>query len=233
MRWSTRRWRCCWPRHGPQRLAGRASQDGFFIFGEVSDDELADCAHEALARLQRGESSLAVSPLCGTNIAVAGLLAAGAATAVLSRNRTRFGNAFTAAMLGVFLSQPLRPAGTEARDDPTGPRRHRDRPHPPRDGQAEEGAHAGGRGVAEAHPPTLRICGAPPHTPLPGGIETWFSILSRQALRRSSFRSPREVRDRIDAFIAAYNRDARPLRWRAAKVHPVDLKRSPTFVTEH
>ena len=94
-------------RHGPQRLAGRASRDGFFIFGEVGDDELADCAHEALERLQRGEASLAVSPLCGTNIAVAGLLAAGAAAAVLSRDRARFGNAFTAAMIGVILSQPL------------------------------------------------------------------------------------------------------------------------------
>ncbi len=94
-------------RHGPQRLAGRASPDGFFIFGEVSDEELADCADEALTRLQRGEASLAVSPLCGTNIAVASLLAAGAATAVLSRNRSHFGNAFTAAMAGVILSQPL------------------------------------------------------------------------------------------------------------------------------
>jgi hypothetical protein len=94
-------------RHGPQRLAGRASGDGFFFLGEVSSEELTDSAREALTRLQRGEASLAVSPLCGTNIAMAGLLAAGAATMSLSRGRGRFGNAFSAAMVGVLLSQPL------------------------------------------------------------------------------------------------------------------------------
>ncbi len=57
-------------RHGPTRLAGRASGDGFFIFGDIEEGELTSCAHEALERLQRGESGLAVSPLCGTNIAV-------------------------------------------------------------------------------------------------------------------------------------------------------------------
>ena len=94
-------------RHGPQRMAGRASGDGFFFLGDVSSEELMDSAREALSRLQRGEASLAVSPLCGTNIAMAGLLAAGAATMSLSRGRGRFGNAFSAAMLGVVLSQPL------------------------------------------------------------------------------------------------------------------------------
>ncbi len=50
--------------------------------------------------------------------------------------------------------------------------------------------------------------------------EVWFSILSRQALKHSSFGTAREVRDRIDAFIQAYNRDARPFRWRASDVRP-------------
>jgi hypothetical protein len=96
-------------RHGPQRLAGRASAHGFFILGKVDERELQSCAEEALRRLQRGEGSLAVSPLCGTNIAVTSLLAAGAATAVLStgRARERFGNAFTATMLAVIAGQPL------------------------------------------------------------------------------------------------------------------------------
>jgi transposase len=84
-----------------------------------------------------------------------------------------------------------------------------------------------------ARHPNVHFHFTPTHASWLNQIETWFSILSRQALRGSSFRSPREVRDRIDAFIAAYNRNALPFRWRAAKVHPVDLKRSPTFVTEH
>jgi len=96
-------------RHGPTRLAGRASGDGFFLLGDVDQDELADCAREALERLQAGQSMLAVSPLCGTNIAVAGVLAAGAATAVLVTGalRERFANAFVAAMLGVVAAQPV------------------------------------------------------------------------------------------------------------------------------
>ena len=95
-------------RHGPTRLAGRASGNGFFLMGQIDEGELQDCAREALARLQNGEASLAVSPLCGTNIAVAGLFAASAATAVLSTGprRSRFGNAFTAAMFAVILAQP-------------------------------------------------------------------------------------------------------------------------------
>ena len=97
-------------RHGPTRLAGRASSDGFFILGDIDGEELMSCAREALDRLQRGESSLAVSPLCGTNIAVAGLLAAAGATGVLAGGEGRrrsFPNAFTAAMIGVLAAQPL------------------------------------------------------------------------------------------------------------------------------
>lgn len=94
-------------RLGPRRMAGRASGDGFFLFGDVTPDEIADGAREALSRLQAGESTLAVSPHCGTNIAMAGLLAAGAASMSLSRGRGQFGNAFLGAMLGVVLSQPL------------------------------------------------------------------------------------------------------------------------------
>lgn len=99
-------------RHGPRRLAGRATADGFYILGRVDEVTLRSCAEEALSRMQRGESGLAVSPLCGTNIAVTGAMTAVATMATLSRDRgigirDRFGNAFTAAMLGVVLAQPL------------------------------------------------------------------------------------------------------------------------------
>ncbi len=96
-------------RSGPRRLAGRATHDGFFLFGDVTEDEALWCAEDALRRLQAGQASLAVSPLCGTNIAVAGFMAAAAATAVLSIGSAhgRFPNAFLAAMLGVIFAQPL------------------------------------------------------------------------------------------------------------------------------
>ncbi len=96
-------------RHGPTRLAGRASGDGFFILGDMDPEELTASAHEALGRLKAGESGLAVSPLCGTNIAVTGFLAAFAATMVLSRRREggRLPDAWVAAMLGAIAAQPI------------------------------------------------------------------------------------------------------------------------------
>ena len=95
-------------RHGPTRLAGRAMMDGFVIIGDIDPDELTDSAREALRRLQSGESSLAVSPLCGTNIAVSAFMSALAATAVLATGslRSRLPNAFMAAMIGAIAGQP-------------------------------------------------------------------------------------------------------------------------------
>ncbi len=74
--------------------------------------------------------------------------------------------------------------------------------------------------------PNVHFHFTPTHASWLNQIEVWFSILSRQALKHSSFRSPGEVRDRIDAFIQAYNRDASPFRWRAAAVHPSSPRRS-------
>ena len=95
-------------RRGPTRLAGRASASGFVILGDLETEEVAAAAHEALRRLQAGEASLALSPLCGTTIAVGAGLCALAATLVLATGRpwTRFPNAFTAAALAAVGGQP-------------------------------------------------------------------------------------------------------------------------------
>lgn len=71
-----------------------------------------------------------------------------------------------------------------------------------------------------ARHPNVHFHFTPTHASWLNQVEVWFSILSRQALKRSSFRSAHEVRERIDAFIRAYNRDARPFRWAAASVRP-------------
>lgn len=97
-------------KHGPMRIAGRASHNGFLLYADVTPEEVTACAREALRRMQSGQASLAVTPLCGTNIAMAGLLAATAATAVLSFGsgpRGKFSNAFVASMLAVIAAQPL------------------------------------------------------------------------------------------------------------------------------
>jgi hypothetical protein len=95
---------------GPDlRLIGRASGDGFFIYGDVPPVALADCARDGLERLQRGEAFWAVTPLCGTNLATAGVLASVASFAVLgdSPRKDKLGSAMFAGIIAVTLAQPL------------------------------------------------------------------------------------------------------------------------------
>lgn len=99
-------------RQGPMRVVGRASPDGFFVWANVATDRLREFAAEALARLQRGEAHLAVSPLCGTNLVVAGVLAGGGAYAAAAMGRRAgrldgLSGAMVAALLGVIAAQPL------------------------------------------------------------------------------------------------------------------------------
>src|SRR2546428_9036412 len=91
-------------RHGPMRVVGRAVPDGFYIYGDVPTERLRELADEALTRLQRGEADLAVSPLCGRNIAVAGVLAGLGSSAARAAGPRRAGGvsgAIMAAMLAV------------------------------------------------------------------------------------------------------------------------------------
>lgn len=97
-------------RLGPElRLVGRASGDGFFIYGDVPSDLLAECAAEGLARMKRGEAYWAVTPLCGTNIAAGAVLASLSTMAVLgtAQRRDRMGNAIFASMLALVAAQPV------------------------------------------------------------------------------------------------------------------------------
>ena len=71
-----------------------------------------------------------------------------------------------------------------------------------------------------ARHPNVHFHFTPTHASWLNQVEVWFSNLARQALKHSSFRSVREVRERIDAFIRSYNRQAQPFRWQAATVHP-------------
>jgi len=68
--------------------------------------------------------------------------------------------------------------------------------------------------------PDVHFHFTPTHASWLNQVETWFSILSRSALRGSSFTSVRAVCERIDSFIRDYNRSCRPFRWRAKAVAP-------------
>ena len=61
-----------------------------------------------------------------------------------------------------------------------------------------------------------RICFSftPKHASWLNQIEIWFSILVRKLLRRGSFKSIAELKQRIEAFIAYFNETmAKPFRW--------------------
>jgi hypothetical protein len=44
-------------------------------------------------------------------------------------------------------------------------------------------------------------------------IETWFGIITRQAIRRGTFRSVKDLTAAIGAFIDAYNDRCEPFAW--------------------
>ena len=92
------------------RMVGRATGDGYYLYADVPTSLLEESTAEALARLKGGEGHLAVTPLCGTNIAVAGAMTAVAALLALGNgtNRTeKLPNAILASMLAVIAAQPV------------------------------------------------------------------------------------------------------------------------------
>jgi putative transposase len=46
-------------------------------------------------------------------------------------------------------------------------------------------------------------------------VETWFHIITQKAIRRGSFRSTKQLRDKIDQFVKDYNSTSRPYIWTA------------------
>jgi hypothetical protein len=100
----------------PMRMmGGHSNPSGFFIIGDVSTEDIAQAASEALARLRAGESGLAIHPGCGTNLATSALLGASFAWFVMRGARSTSGRmlrlpfAFGFALLGLAISRPLGP----------------------------------------------------------------------------------------------------------------------------
>ena len=64
-------------------------------------------------------------------------------------------------------------------------------------------------------------------------IETWFGILSRQAIRRGSFRSVKELIAMITAFTAQWNEGSTPFHWvKTADQILAKAVRKPTAIGE-
>lgn len=90
------------------RMVGRATRDGYYLYADVPTELLEECTYEALHRLKAGEGHLAVSPLCGTNLAVAGALAGTASLIAVGNGRRseRLPSVVMASMLAVIAAQP-------------------------------------------------------------------------------------------------------------------------------
>jgi hypothetical protein len=93
------------------RVVGRTTPSGFYLYGNLTTKEVRSAVEEAIARLQGGETHLAVHPHCGTNLATAGFLAGlSAFVALLPRSRRRLDQlpfAILAATLATIAAQPL------------------------------------------------------------------------------------------------------------------------------
>ncbi len=97
------------------RLVGRSDWDGFTIYGDVDTQELRRAVAEGLVRLGGDERWLAVHPRCGTNLAVATLLAGGVAlNAFWSPVRSRWGRFLSTTVAAIAALLAARPLGTAA-----------------------------------------------------------------------------------------------------------------------
>lgn len=94
-------------------LVGRSTPNGFYLYGDVASEAVAQAAQDALDRMRAGERQLAIHPNCGTNFVTAGLAAALAAFLGFSGARGWRGRAeriplvAALATLGLILAQPL------------------------------------------------------------------------------------------------------------------------------
>ena len=67
-----------------RKFNGFSNDDGFFVQGVRSLEEVDDAAREAISRLQAGEKKLAIHRNCGTTIVAANLIAAVAFISVIA-----------------------------------------------------------------------------------------------------------------------------------------------------
>jgi hypothetical protein len=60
-----------------ESLGGLSTDQGFYLYGQVSREDLQRAVNRALERLRGGEWDLAVHPRCGTNLSVSLMVTAG------------------------------------------------------------------------------------------------------------------------------------------------------------
>lgn len=66
-----------------------------------------------------------------------------------------------------------------------------------------------------AQRPRYHIHYTPTYSSWLNQVERWFGLITQRAIRRGSFRSVKELVQKIDAFVQHYNRSSRPFLWTA------------------
>ena len=97
-------------------LAGFSDTRGFWVLGDIDSEALVEAIEEARARLVAGEHHLAIHPNCGTNFAVAGIVAGFFGWLSMLRmgkdwkdRLDRLPNVITMVTIGTIIAQPLGP----------------------------------------------------------------------------------------------------------------------------
>jgi hypothetical protein len=90
-------------------LRGRSTANGFYVYGDLEMEDLRECAAEALERLRNGEPEMAIHPRCGTNLAVAGMMAGLSSVLVgeIPPRRNRYSRAVLASLVSLFFAPPV------------------------------------------------------------------------------------------------------------------------------
>jgi hypothetical protein len=101
-------------KYADKNLAGHSNPTGFFLFGELSTEDIRGAIDEAMSRLRAGESELAIHPGCGTNLAASMVLPMTFASVPFQGTRSTrrlllLPVALMFAVLGYVLSKPLGP----------------------------------------------------------------------------------------------------------------------------
>src|SRR5579871_4238711 len=97
------------PRHPKVVFTGRSTANGFYVWGKVSAEDLRAAATEALERLRTSEPDMAIHPRCGTNLAVASVMAGLSAVLAgqIPPQRNRYSRGVLASLLALSVAQPV------------------------------------------------------------------------------------------------------------------------------
>jgi hypothetical protein len=101
-------------KYADKNLAGHSNPTGFFLFGDMSTEDIRSAIDEAMSRLRAGESELAIHPGCGTNFATSMVLPMTLASVPFQGTRSNrrlvmLPVALMFAVFGYVLSKPLGP----------------------------------------------------------------------------------------------------------------------------